>query len=79
MPQKSLTKTVYIDSASRAHNCRFNKRHRISRGDRRLVVKEGRTEIHYCVECAKRFLRTDICKLTDLLSFFEGTSDTNII
>lgn len=63
MPQKTLTKNVSVDIAERAHKCRYNKKHLIARGDKRMKVKEGRSEAHYCIECAKKFLIADIEKL----------------
>ena len=65
---KSLTKTMTVDYALHSHRCRFNKRHAIAKGDKRLTVKEGRSEMRYCVECAKKFLRTGIDKLNTILS-----------
>jgi hypothetical protein len=68
MSQKSLTKNVSIDTAVRSHKCRYNKGHLIAKGDKRLKVKEGRSEMHYCIECAKKFLQTDIEKLNSVLT-----------
>jgi hypothetical protein len=67
MSQKSLTKNVLVDNALHSHKCRFNKRHAIAKGDKRLKVKEGRSEMHYCVECAKKFLQAGIEKLNGVL------------
>lgn len=64
---KALTKRILIDIAERAHRCRSNKRHSIVRGNKRLKVIEGRAKLHYCVECAKKFLEADIKKLNDYL------------
>jgi len=69
--QKALTKHILIDIAQRPHNCRYNKRHRILSGDKRLKVVEGRSHQHYCVECAKKFLSSDIEKLKSILSELE--------
>ena len=65
---KSLTKTIAVGTALHGHKCRFNKRHIIANGDKRLQVKEGRSEMNYCVECAKKALREGIEKLTSVLS-----------
>lgn len=64
---KSLTKTITVGTALHAHKCRFNKRHIIAKGDKRLQVKEGRSEMKYCVECAKKAIRAGIENLTSVL------------
>ena len=66
MPFKSLTKNISIDTALRSHKCRYNKNHQITAGTKRLKVKEGRSETHYCIDCAKRFLEVDINKLNEI-------------
>lgn len=66
--QKSLIKRILIDTALKSHNCRYNKKHHIACGDKRLKVIEGRSRLHYCVECAKKFLGDDIEKLKNILS-----------
>jgi hypothetical protein len=65
---KSLTKTIAVGTALHAHKCRFNKDHIIAKGDKRLQVKEGRSQMNYCVQCAKKAVRAGIDKLTSLLS-----------
>jgi hypothetical protein len=64
---KSITKTITVGIALRAHKCRFNKRHLIAKGDKRLQVKEGRSEMNYCTECAKKALHDGIDKLNTVL------------
>jgi hypothetical protein len=54
--------------AGRAHNCRFNKNHRLEKGQRRLTIKSEGDEHHYCVACAKSFLAADIKRLQILLA-----------
>lgn len=66
MPLKSLTKRISIDIAQRAHKCHANKKHIINRGDKRLKIIEGRSELHYCVGCAQKFLFADIEKLNTI-------------
>lgn len=58
--------------AGRAHDCRFNKNHRIEKGQRRLTIRSEGDEHHYCVVCAKGFLVADIKRLQDLLENAEG-------
>jgi hypothetical protein len=53
--------------AGRAHDCRFNKKHRLQKGQRRLTVRAEGDEHHYCVACAKPFLAADIKRLQVLL------------
>jgi hypothetical protein len=53
--------------AGRAHDCRFNKKHRLEKGQRRLTVRADGDEHHYCVTCAKAFLAADIVRLQILL------------
>lgn len=66
MPRiKSLITHIEIDEALRSHYCQASKKHRISQGDKRLKVKNQRGWDHYCLECAKRILLTDINKLTE--------------
>lgn len=65
---KSVTKTIEVNTALRAHKCRFNKRHLIAMGEKRLQVKEGRSEKNYCKECGRKALQAGIDKLTSVLS-----------
>jgi hypothetical protein len=68
MPRlKSTLKTLSIEVAQRAHNCRFNKNHRIDSGHIRLSIKEGRSAITYCRSCGVNFLKADMTKLNQLL------------
>jgi hypothetical protein len=54
--------------AKRAHDCRFNQKHRLEKGQRRLTIKSDGDEHHYCVACAKTFLAADITRLQALLA-----------
>jgi hypothetical protein len=58
--------------AGRAHDCRFNKKHRLEKGQRRLTIKSDGDEHHYCVACAKTFLVGDIKRLQVLLEQADG-------
>lgn len=63
---KSLLTQVEIDYAGKAHNCQANSAHRISKGDKRLKVKNGMGWDHYCWDCAVKIFSRDIEKLTAL-------------
>ena len=67
MSHKALTKRISIDTAQRAHKCRYNKNHLIAQGGKRLKVIENRSITHYCADCAKKFLKADIQKLNNIL------------
>jgi hypothetical protein len=67
MPRpKSLIVSMTWTHAGRAHDCRYNKNHRIEKGQRRLTIKSDGDEHHYCVACAKTFLAADIKRLQTL-------------
>jgi hypothetical protein len=66
MPRpKSLLVSMAITQAGRAHDCRFNPDHRISKGTNRLTIKDDGDEHHYCLECARAFLARDLIRLQD--------------
>jgi len=62
--------------AARAHDCRYNKNHRIQKGQRRLTIKSDGDEHHYCVACAKGFLVADIKRLQMVLENAEAKAAT---
>ena len=68
---KSLIKNVSLTEAKRAHDCRFNTKHKICKGDTRLTVKEGRKTSNYCVSCATLFLDSSIRELQNIRSNIE--------
>jgi hypothetical protein len=70
MPRpKSLLVSMEITVAGAAHNCRFNKSHRLQKGDSRLTIyEEGSSPLNYCLNCARSFLERDIDRLNGLLS-----------
>jgi hypothetical protein len=55
-----------ITVAGRAHDCRYNKRHRIQKGEHRLTIKDDRDEHHYCLTCAHDFMQKSFAKLQEL-------------
>lgn len=66
MAIKSLVTGVLVDRALKSHNCQGNARHRISTGDIRLKVRNGRSWDHYCEACAEKIIARDIAKLMQL-------------
>lgn len=64
---RSLTKNVSIDVAKRRHACQHSDDHPILAGDKRLTVKEDRSEERYCLACAEKFLVQSIARLQALL------------
>ncbi len=65
---RSLIVSMHITAAGRAHDCRYNKNHRIQKGVKRLTIKSESGEHHYCLACAKAFLLKDVERLQALLS-----------
>lgn len=63
---KSLVIKAELDTALKSHNCQANDNHRISKGESRLKVSNGRSYNYYCIMCAKHILATDIKKLQTL-------------
>lgn len=65
---RSLVLAIEVDTAQRRHSCQRNDKHEILKGDKRLKVKaEGRSPDHYCVECGRKILETDIQELQSVL------------
>jgi len=68
MAIKTLISGVGVDRAGKSHNCQANRNHRISMGDVRLKVKNGRSWDHYCRDCALKIIDKDLAKLEALRS-----------
>ncbi len=68
---KSIVSTARVEEAKKAHDCRFDKGHRLERGMLRLTVEEDGKELHYCRPCGQQIVRRDIEKLTTLLQQLE--------
>lgn len=64
---KSLLVSMQITVAGKAHDCRFNGSHRITKGDRRLTITEDGDKHHYCLACAKRFMERDTERFREFL------------
>lgn len=66
MPRgKSVLVSMEVTTAGKSHNCRFNKAHRIAKGKSRLTIKEDRAKLHYCLECARRFVLDGLSRLQE--------------
>jgi hypothetical protein len=75
---KSFLPQFIIDDAKSSHNCRFNKTHRIAKGQKRLTVKEGREVLRYCPPCGAHFLRLDIATIQIVISGLERTETIGV-
>jgi hypothetical protein len=68
---KSFVQNISIDTAIKSHQCKHDKKHIISKGDKRLKLGVGRTHQHFCINCAKESIEKDIAKLNHILSELE--------
>lgn len=68
---KSVLVSMEITTVGRAHDCRFNRKHRLEKGMSRLTIKEDGDERHYCLACARTFLLQGTERLRTLLSDVE--------
>lgn len=76
MPRpKSFLKSLTIDHAKKSHNCQNNRAHRISKGDVRLGLKEGRSREYFCKECSVKFLEKDVESISSLLEELKQEAD----
>lgn len=66
MAIKSLICQAVVDVAGKSHNCQANAKHRITMGETRLKVRNGRSWDHYCTACAATIIARDLGKLTAL-------------
>ena len=66
MGTKSLICQVAVDVAGKSHNCQANAKHRITMGETRLKVRNGRSWDHYCAVCAETIIARDLAKLAAL-------------
>jgi hypothetical protein len=72
MPRpKSVVVSMEITTVGRAHDCRFNKNHRLEKGMQRLTIKEDGDEHHYCLPCARSFVLQGSARLRTLLADIE--------
>ncbi len=68
---KSVLVSMEITIVGRAHDCRYNKNHRLEKGMSRLTIKEDGDEHHYCLPCARAFLLQGTERLRALLADVE--------
>lgn len=72
MSRKSLVQRSEVDHTVNAHNCQASKKHRLTRGDKRLKVWNERSPDHYCLDCALGIIEADIAKLQSLARQLRG-------
>lgn len=63
---KSFLQNITVDEAAKTHQCQHNNRHTVNKGDRRLKLKVGRSNEHFCVQCAIESIDRDIATLENL-------------
>ena len=66
MGRPKLVRRLEIDEALNSHNCRFNKKHRIKKGDRRLTLYAESDPRRYCLECAEKIVDSAFADLEAL-------------
>lgn len=69
---KSLLIRVEVDEAQRSHKCQASARHVLAKGDIRLKVRNGRSWDHYCLECARKIMATNLAALTRVSEALEA-------
>jgi hypothetical protein len=72
MGHKSLLASMEVTIAGREHGCRYNKRHRIVKGEKRLTVKVDGDDHNYCLACAKTFIASSSERLAALRAEVDG-------
>ena len=68
-----------ITTAGRGHDCRYNKKHRLKKGFKRLTVRSDGNDHHYCLDCAKIFLMNGAERLKELLLEVESIKSNGMI
>lgn len=79
MGYKSLIVSMEITTAGRGHDCRYNKKHRLEKGFKRLTVRSDGNDHHYCLGCAKIFLMNGVERLKELLLEVENIKGNGMI
>jgi len=69
---ESVITSMEITTAGRAHDGHCRKSHRLEKGMRRLTIKRGGEEHHYCLVCARVFLAEGVARLQGLLAEIDG-------
>ena len=70
-PRTLLIRTE-VDTAKRAHKCRANARHQITKGQKRLKVRRMQGWDHYCLDCAEHMVERAANKLAELSNRLEN-------
>ena len=60
---KSVLVSMAITEAGASHNCKADKGHRITKGVKRLTIKEGQSKLNYCLPCAQKFVALGAARL----------------
>lgn len=68
---KSFLDSMEVDVAMKSHDCQHNKKHRITKGDKRLSVKVGRSHERFCKGCAVETMKRDIAILEQTIAHLE--------
>lgn len=71
---KSVLSRLLVDRAGRLHKCQHNARHEVRKGEIRLKLTEGRTDEHFCRNCAIQMLMIDMARLQEILDDLQGCS-----
>jgi len=69
---KRLLVSARFEVAQRRRHCSRNKGHKISKGDKCLVIKENMVKHNYCMECAALILQKAKEELEDLIHDLEA-------
>lgn len=73
MPRpKTILQRIEVNIVQRAHNCQHNPNHRLEKGDKRLMVRDKRSQEYYCVDCALEILERDCARLQSLARELRG-------
>jgi hypothetical protein len=64
--RKSLISTVEVTRVQRAHPCRHDHSHALTKGDVRLTVTDESGTFNYCVPCAVAMVDEGIELLTSI-------------
>jgi hypothetical protein len=74
--QRSLLRNISAGTAGKRHSCKANNKHVFAKGDPLLIVKIERTDYHYCVPCAQKFIATAKSNLSKLEAELLATPDS---
>lgn len=63
---KSLVIGASVVEAGRLRKCYHDKKHKISKGERCLEVREGLALKGYCLACAKQMVKEAKCRIDEI-------------